>query len=140
MPLGGTDAGGISAANGGMILIVEDDDRISRVERFVLEQVGYRVTWAGTGEDALEILDHGVPYQGELLERPIGRLRCWSDLLVDFGGGSFSEDRYIWPTALISVKDVYTVTATDDADNNQVIALQVWVGDENGVIDTWNLQ
>ena len=42
--------------------------------------------------------------------------------------------------ALISVKDVYTVTATDDADNNQVIALQVWVGDENGLIDTWNLQ
>ena len=34
MPLGGTDAGAISAANGGMILIVEDDDRISRVERF----------------------------------------------------------------------------------------------------------
>ena len=60
--------------------------------------------------------------------------------MVDFGGGSFSEDRYIWPTVLISVKDVYTVTATDDADNNQVIALQVWVGDENGVIDTWNLQ
>ena len=42
MPLGGTDAGGISASNGGMILIVEDDDRISRLERFVLEQVGYR--------------------------------------------------------------------------------------------------
>ena len=60
--------------------------------------------------------------------------------MVDFGGGSFSEDRYIWPTVLISVKDVYTVTATDDADNNQVMALQVWVGDENGVIDTWNLQ
>jgi hypothetical protein len=68
------------------------------------------------------------------------RENYWSDLLVDFGGGSFSEDRYIWPTVLISVKDVYTVTATDDADNNQVIALQVWVGDENGVIDTWNLQ
>ena len=64
----------------------------------------------------------------------------WSNILVDFGRGSFSEDRYIWPTALILVKDVYTVTATDDAGNNQVIALQVWVGDENGAIDTWNLQ
>ena len=61
MPLGGTDAGGISASNGGMILIVEDDDRISRLERFVLEQVGYRVTWAGTGEDALEILPKATP-------------------------------------------------------------------------------
>ena len=61
MPLGGTDAGGISASNCGMILIVEDDDRISRLERFVLEQVGYRVTWAGTGEDALEILPKATP-------------------------------------------------------------------------------
>ena len=70
----------------------------------------------------------------------ITRGNYWSDLLVDFGGGSFSEDRYTWPTALISVKDVYTVTATDDEGNNQVIALQVWVGDENGVIATWNLR
>ena len=64
----------------------------------------------------------------------------WSDLMVDFGGGSFSEDRYTWPTALISVKDVYAVTATDDVDNNQVISLEVWISDESGVIDTWNLQ
>lgn len=70
----------------------------------------------------------------------ITRGNYWSDLLVDFGGGSFAEDRYTWPTALISVKDVYTVTAIDDEGNNQVIALQVWVGDENGVIDTWTLR
>ena len=43
MALGSTGAGGISTANGGMILLVEDDDRISRLERFVLEQVGYRL-------------------------------------------------------------------------------------------------
>ena len=49
MALGSTGAGGISTANGGMILIVEDDDRISRLERFVLEQVGYRVTHAFSG-------------------------------------------------------------------------------------------
>ena len=61
MPLGGNDAGGISASNGGMIPIVEDDDRISRLERFVPEPVGYRVTWAGTGEDALEILPKATP-------------------------------------------------------------------------------
>ncbi len=60
--------------------------------------------------------------------------------MVDFGGGSFSENRYTWPTALISVKDVYTVTATDDEGNNQVISMEVWVADESGVIDTWNLQ
>ena len=64
----------------------------------------------------------------------------WSDLLVDFGGGTFSEDRYSWPTAVVSIVDSYTVTATDDAGNNQVISLQVWVSDESGLISTWNLQ
>jgi uncharacterized repeat protein (TIGR01451 family) len=63
----------------------------------------------------------------------------WSDLLVDFAGGTFSEDRYSWPTALISVRDVYTVTATDNQGNEQVIAAEVWLGDENGSIATWTL-
>ena len=49
MALGSTRSGRISAANAGMILLVEDDDRISRLERFVLEQVGYRVTHAFSG-------------------------------------------------------------------------------------------
>jgi hypothetical protein len=55
---------------------------------------------------------------------------------VDFAGGTFSEDRYSWPTALISVRDVYTVTATDDQGNEQVIAAEAWLGDENGSIAT----
>lgn len=63
----------------------------------------------------------------------------WSDLLVDFAGGTFSKDRYSWPTALISVRDVYTVTATDNQGNEQVIAAEVWLGDENGSIATWAL-
>jgi len=44
-----------------MVLLVEDDDRISRLERFVLEQVGYRVTCAGSGEEALELLTQTPP-------------------------------------------------------------------------------
>ena len=61
MALGGTGAGGISAANGGMILLVEDDNRIQRLKRFVLEQVGYRVTHAFSGEEALEMLPNFTP-------------------------------------------------------------------------------
>ena len=61
MALRSSEIGGISAANGGMILVVEDDDRISRLERFVLEQVGYRVACAGTGEEALEMLPNTTP-------------------------------------------------------------------------------
>jgi len=49
----------------------------------------------------------------------------WSNLLVDFAGGAFSEDRYNWPIALILVRDVYTVTATDNQGNEQVIAAEV---------------
>ena len=63
-----------------------------------------------------------------------------SDLLVDFGGGTFSEDRYTWPTATISIVDSYTVTATDDAGNNQVLSLQVWISDDSGLVSIWNLQ
>ena len=63
----------------------------------------------------------------------------WSDLLVDLGGGSF-DDIYSWPTALVSVKDVYNVTATDDQGNQVLISAQVWIGDENGVVSTWTLQ
>ncbi|MEE3168121.1 MAG: response regulator [Chloroflexota bacterium] len=61
MALGSTGAGGISAANGGMIILVEDDNRISRLERFVLDQVGYRVTHAFSEEEALEMLPNFTP-------------------------------------------------------------------------------
>ncbi len=64
----------------------------------------------------------------------------WSDLLVDFGGGTFSEDRYSWPTALVSIIDSYNVTATDEDGNKQVIALQVWISNSDGIISTWNLK
>ena len=61
MALGSTGAGGISAANAGMILPVEDEDRTSRLERFVLERAGYRVTHAFSGENALEMFPNFTP-------------------------------------------------------------------------------
>ena len=63
----------------------------------------------------------------------------WSDLLVDLGGGSF-DDIYSWPTALVSVKDVFSVVAVDDQGNELLISAQVWIGDQNGVVNTWTLQ
>ena len=35
------DSGEISASNDGMTLIAENYERVSRLERFLLEQVGY---------------------------------------------------------------------------------------------------
>jgi hypothetical protein len=61
---------------------------------------------------------------------------AWSEL--NLGGGSF-DDIYSWPTALISIKDVFSVTAVDDQGNAQIISLQVWIGDQDGVINTWVL-
>ncbi len=43
-------------ANLGLVLIVEDDVRTLRLERFVLEEEGYSVVEANSGEDALETL------------------------------------------------------------------------------------
>jgi uncharacterized repeat protein (TIGR01451 family) len=70
----------------------------------------------------------------------VSRGYYWSDLLVDFGGGTFSEDRYSWPTALVSIIDSYNATATDEDGNKQVIALEAWISNSDGIISTWNLE
>lgn len=70
----------------------------------------------------------------------VSRGLYWSDLLTDFGGGSFSEELYSWPTGLISIVESYNVTATDENGNAIVIALQVSVVSTYGVIDTWNIR
>lgn len=62
----------------------------------------------------------------------------WVDLLANFAG-AFPEKVYSWPTAVIVIKDVYNVTATDADGNEYVIALQVWVQGPDGVIASWNI-
>lgn len=49
------------ARTGGHILIVEDDSRILRLERFILEDDGFLVREAGSGEEALEALEARPP-------------------------------------------------------------------------------
>lgn len=56
-----TGASGVAGPDGNMILVVEDDERTSRLERFVLEEEGYSVPCAGSGEEALEILPTAAP-------------------------------------------------------------------------------
>ena len=43
------------------ILIVEDDPQILRLLQFVLGKEGYQVAVAGTGEEALDILEETIP-------------------------------------------------------------------------------
>ena len=56
MAMDSTEAGGGPTPDGNMILVVDDDERTSRLERFVLEEEGYSVACAGSGEEALKML------------------------------------------------------------------------------------
>ncbi len=49
------------ARTGGHILIVDDDSWILRLERFILEDDGFSVREAGSGEEALEALEASTP-------------------------------------------------------------------------------
>ncbi len=76
----------------------------------------------------------------------VNRGNYWNDLQVDFGDESFldaqgvAENIYTWPTALVSVKDVFDVTANDDGGNASLIDLNVWIGDLTGEIKYWDLK
>ena len=61
MPDGGSDELNEKGSNEGFILVVEDDPRTLRLERFVLEEEGFTVVQAGSGEEALDILAEGKP-------------------------------------------------------------------------------
>lgn len=61
MPQGGSDELDGKGSNDGLILVVEDDTRTFRLERFVLEEEGFTVVQAGSGEKALEMLAEERP-------------------------------------------------------------------------------
>lgn len=61
MPQGDTDDLNKAALNSGVILVVEDDIRTLRLERFVLEEEGFSIVEAGSGEAALETLAETNP-------------------------------------------------------------------------------
>ncbi len=56
MAMDSTEPSGGSTQDTDMILVVDDDERTARLERFVLEEEGYAVACVGTGEEALALL------------------------------------------------------------------------------------
>ena len=56
-----TDAVCVPGPKGNLILVVENDEGLSRQERLVLEEAGYCVACAGSGEEALEMLPATSP-------------------------------------------------------------------------------
>ena len=61
-----------------------------------------------------------------------------SDVLADFAGGVLPRNKYTWPTALIEVRDIFNVSASDDG-GDQLSGLQLVVSDDAGEINTWTL-
>jgi len=51
-----------------------------------------------------------------------------------------AENIYTWPTALVSVKDVFDVTANDDGGVASFVDVNVWIGDLTGEIKYWDLK
>lgn len=58
---GGSQGLGVTQRRKGSILVVEDDLRVMRLERFILEEEGYRVSTVSSGEEALQTLDAAHP-------------------------------------------------------------------------------
>ena len=61
MPEGQSDVPENNNPAGGFILVVEDDTRTRNLERFILEEEGFQVQEAGSGEEALQALDQVGP-------------------------------------------------------------------------------
>tara|TARA_B100000809_G_scaffold213861_1_gene218430 strand:+ start:2095 stop:2460 length:366 start_codon:yes stop_codon:yes gene_type:complete len=59
-----------------------------------------------------------------------------TDLMVDVHETDI-KDNYIWPAAFVFVNDVFDVTFTDDEGNELPVSLQVWIGSEDGLINSW---
>ena len=61
----------------------------------------------------------------------------WSDLLVNFA--EFTDPAiYTWPTAVVMVRDTFTVSAT--ADGRVVATFDVSMGGDSGGIDDFVLE
>ena len=59
-----------------------------------------------------------------------------TDLIIDMHPTN-PRDTYTYPTAFLYVKDAYDVTITDESGGDLPVAVQVWIGDQNGVINRW---
>ena len=61
MAMDKSEGGNVPNPDGEMILVIDDDVRASRLQRFVLEEEGFSVACVGTGEEALEMLPTTSP-------------------------------------------------------------------------------
>ena len=89
----------------------------------------------GRAEVVFFLFDHFAQVKADA---NISRGDYRSDVLADFAGGAFSRDKYSWPTALIEVRDIFTISGSDSGEDT-VIGSQLMVSDDAGGIDSWTL-
>jgi signal transduction histidine kinase len=75
--------GSLAARGGETVLVVDDEPAIRRVVNAVLGKLGYRVVEAGSGEEALALLDHGLQVHALLSDVVMPGLRG-ADLAAAF--------------------------------------------------------
>jgi len=69
----------------------------------------------------------------------VARGDYWSDTLVQLGGSGFSVPMYTWPTAVVTVRDAYNLTATSSDGQTTFIKIRVIIGSENGAVLQWDI-
>ena len=67
-----------------------------------------------------------------------GRAEVVFFLFDHFAGGAFPRDKSSWPTALIEVRDIFTISGSDSG-GDTVIGSQLVVSNDVGGIDSWTL-
>ena len=77
-----------------------------------------------------------------LIHYPSGHNHCRAEVVFflcdHFAGGAFPRDKYSWPTALIEVRDIFTISRSDSG-GGTVIGSQLVVSNDAGEIDSWAL-
>ena len=91
--------------------------------------------FSGKGSSGVTVVSGTFQTMKYSAKAVIARWNYGSNVLVKFRRRVDAPGVYTWPTAVVSVKDVYHVTTTSDGGDTLPFAVEVWVGGENGVID-----
>ena len=112
MPPSSPDGPGSTGQTGSLILVVEDDLRTLRLERFILEEEGFEVKEAVSGEEALEALEEG------------GTALVLLDLALP-GIDGFTTCQRIRETSQVPI----IIVTADDRDQDKVRGLELGADD-----------
>ena len=102
----------------GLVLVVDDDDRVRRVSLRMVKQLGFDVIEARDGTHAMEVLAEGDPvdvvFSDILMPGPIGGIE-----LADWVGENFESTAVLLTTGFSKEQDL---TPSENAEGNNLTA------------------